>query len=62
MALAELGELDEARRVIELDRQLAREQGSIETVAFSQESFDQLMALAKKGIGELVALQKLTVS
>ena len=37
-------------------------QGTAETVAFSQESFDQLMALAKKGIGELVALQKLTVS
>ena len=36
-------------------------QGTAETVAFSQESFDQLMALAKKGIGELVALQKLTV-
>jgi ribonuclease PH len=37
-------------------------QGTAETVAFSQESFDQLMALAKKGIGELVALQKLTIS
>jgi ribonuclease PH len=37
-------------------------QGTAETVAFSQESFDQLMGLAKKGIGELVALQKLTVS
>jgi ribonuclease PH len=37
-------------------------QGTAETTAFSQESFDQLMALAKKGIGELVALQKLTVS
>jgi ribonuclease PH len=37
-------------------------QGTAETVAFSQESFDQLMLLAKKGIGELVALQKLTVS
>ena len=37
-------------------------QGTAETVAFSEESFDQLMALAKKGIGELVALQKLTVS
>ena len=36
-------------------------QGTAETVAFSQESFDALMALAKKGIGELVALQKLTV-
>jgi len=37
-------------------------QGTAETVAFSQDSFDQMMALAKKGIGELVALQKLTVS
>lgn len=37
-------------------------QGTAETVAFSQEDFDQLMVLAKKGIGELVALQKLTVS
>jgi len=37
-------------------------QGTAETVAFSQESFDQLMVLAKKGIGELIALQKLTVS
>jgi ribonuclease PH len=37
-------------------------QGTAETMAFSQESFDQLMGLAKKGIGELVALQKLTVS
>src|SRR5262245_46407363 len=37
-------------------------QGTAETVAFSQESFDALMVLAKKGIGELVALQKLTVS
>ncbi|KWT66247.1 ribonuclease PH [Hyphomicrobium sulfonivorans] len=37
-------------------------QGTAETVAFSQDSFDQMMALARKGIGELVALQKLTVS
>ena len=37
-------------------------QGTAETVAFSQESFDQLMVLAKKGIGELVQLQKLTVA
>jgi ribonuclease PH len=37
-------------------------QGTAETVAFSQQSFDKLMALAKKGIGELIALQKLTVS
>src|SRR5215210_560395 len=36
-------------------------QGTAETVPFSQESFDQLMALAKKGIAELVELQKLTV-
>ncbi len=37
-------------------------QGTAETVAFSQESFDRLMVLAKKGIGELIALQKLTVA
>ena len=37
-------------------------QGTAETVAFSQEGFDQLMVLAKKGIAELVALQKLTVA
>ncbi len=37
-------------------------QGTAETVAFSQENFDRLMELAKKGIGELVALQKLTVT
>lgn len=37
-------------------------QGTAETVPFSQDSFDQLMALAKKGIGELVSLQKLTVA
>lgn len=37
-------------------------QGTAETTAFSQESFDELMRLAKKGIGELVELQKLTVA
>ena len=37
-------------------------QGTAETVPFSQESFDQLMALARKGIAELVSLQKLTVA
>jgi ribonuclease PH len=37
-------------------------QGTAETTAFSQESFDQLMVLARKGIGELVQLQKLTVT
>jgi len=37
-------------------------QGTAETVPFSQDSFDQLMALARKGIGELVSLQKLTVA
>ena len=37
-------------------------QGTAETLPFSQEGFDQLMALAKKGIGELIQLQKLTVS
>lgn len=37
-------------------------QGTAETVPFSQESFDELMSLARKGIGELLQLQKLTVS
>jgi ribonuclease PH len=37
-------------------------QGTAETVPFTQEGFDQLMALAKKGIGELISLQKLTVA
>ncbi|AHB47733.1 ribonuclease PH [Hyphomicrobium nitrativorans NL23] len=37
-------------------------QGTAETTAFSQESFDALMALARKGIAELVELQKLTVA
>lgn len=36
-------------------------QGTAELEPFSQESFDALMTLAKKGIGELVELQKLTV-
>ena len=37
-------------------------QGTAETTAFSEENFQQLLSLAKKGIGELVALQKLTVA
>lgn len=37
-------------------------QGTAETTAFSEDQFQQLMVLAKKGIGELVALQKLTVA
>ncbi|MCB1521656.1 MAG: ribonuclease PH [Hyphomicrobiaceae bacterium] len=37
-------------------------QGTAETLPFNQESFDGLMSLARKGIGELVQLQKLTVS
>ncbi len=36
-------------------------QGTAETVPFTQERFDELMALARKGIGELIGLQKLTV-
>jgi ribonuclease PH len=36
-------------------------QGTAETTPFSQETFDELMALAKKGIAELISLQKLTV-
>ncbi|MEZ5773364.1 MAG: ribonuclease PH [Hyphomicrobiaceae bacterium] len=37
-------------------------QGTAETSAFTQESFDQLMVLARKGIKELVDLQRLTVA
>lgn len=37
-------------------------QGTAEKNPFSQETFDELMSLARKGIGELVALQKLTVA
>jgi len=37
-------------------------QGTAETVPFTQENFDQLMALARKGIAELIELQKLTVA
>jgi ribonuclease PH len=37
-------------------------QGTAEIEPFSQEQFDQLMALARRGIAELVALQKLTVA
>jgi ribonuclease PH len=37
-------------------------QGTAETTAFSEPNFLALMALAKKGIGELVQLQKLTVA
>jgi ribonuclease PH len=36
-------------------------QGTAETEPFSQEQFDQLMLLARQGIAELVALQKLTI-
>jgi ribonuclease PH len=36
-------------------------QGTAETTPFSQETFDEFMALAKKGIAELISLQKLTV-
>ena len=37
-------------------------QGTAETVPFSQENFDGLMGLARKGIAELISLQKLTVA
>ena len=37
-------------------------QGTAEQEAFSQAQFDELMALAKRGIAELVQLQKLTVA
>ena len=37
-------------------------EGTAETSPFSQEDFEALMGLAKKGIGELLQLQKLTIS
>ncbi|MGE3709146.1 MAG: ribonuclease PH [Hyphomicrobiaceae bacterium] len=37
-------------------------QGTAEREPFSQERFDELMALARKGIKELISLQKLTVA
>jgi len=37
-------------------------QGTAETEPFTQDQFDKLMALARQGIAELVALQKLTVA
>ena len=37
-------------------------QGTAEGEPFSQEAFEKLFTLARKGIGELVSLQKLTVS
>ena len=37
-------------------------QGTAEKTPFSQEKFDELMALARQGIKELVSLQKLTVA
>ena len=36
-------------------------QGTAETDPFSQQQFNELMGLARNGIGELVSLQKLTV-
>ncbi|MGD9806144.1 MAG: ribonuclease PH [Hyphomicrobiaceae bacterium] len=41
---------------------LVEVQATAETVAFREEAFTELQALAKKGIGELLALQKLTVA
>jgi ribonuclease PH len=41
---------------------LVEVQGTAETRPFSQEAFDQLMVLARKGVGELISLQKLVVT
>ena len=41
---------------------LVEVQGTAETVPFSEESFVELQSLARKGIGELISLQKLTVA
>lgn len=40
---------------------LVEVQGTAEREPFSEEAFAELMGLAKKGIGELLSLQKLTV-
>ena len=37
-------------------------QGTAEKEPFSQERFDELLVLARKGIKELISLQKLTVA
>ena len=44
------------------DGRFVEVQGTAETSPFSQEDFEALMGLAKKGIGELLQLQKLTIS
>ena len=36
-------------------------QGTAEKTPFSEETFNQLLGLAKKGIKELLSLQKMTV-
>ena len=41
---------------------LVEVQGTAETRPFSQEAFDELMTLARKGVGELISLQKLVVT
>ena len=41
---------------------LVEVQGTAETTPFSEENFAELQGLAKKGIGELLGLQKLTVA
>ncbi len=41
---------------------LVEVQGTAEDKPFSPEQFDALMALARKGVGELLQLQKLTIS
>jgi ribonuclease PH len=41
---------------------LVEVQGTAETTPFTEERFNELMALAKKGVGELIQLQKLTVA
>ena len=52
----------DANFVMTGDGGIVEVQGTAEKKPFSQESFDRLMSLARKGIGELVELQRLTVT
>jgi ribonuclease PH len=52
----------DANFVMTGDGGIVEVQGTAETEAFSQDQFDALMLLARRGIAELVQLQKLTVA
>ncbi|MEL6374787.1 MAG: ribonuclease PH [Pseudomonadota bacterium] len=60
---AEDGNADaDANFVMTGDGGIVEIQGTAETTPFTGEAFDELMRLARKGIGELTSLQKLTVA